>query len=138
MAAIKKSVRLVDNTAMVCRVVSRVSRNSSDNDVNWSGSINALADEYTVIMDENKPELSEKKWLALYCVYNGYVPSEDAQREARLLSWHISEGYQYDEQVRDALGSEEEAVAFIEQIKEWSITTQLSAIYHAKKFWSKC
>ncbi|WP_042990215.1 hypothetical protein [Vibrio cholerae] len=135
MAAVKKSVRLVDNTAAVCRVISRVSRVSGDDAVNWSGSINAMADEYALIMQENRPELTEKQWLALYCVYNGYLPREDAKLEARLLSWHVSEGYQYDSQVRDALGSEQDAIAFMDEIKSWTLTKQLSAIYHAKKFW---
>lgn len=135
MAAIKKSVRLVDNTVDVCRVISRVSKVSGNDAVNWSGSLNAMADEYALIMQENKPELTDQQWQAIYCVYNGYMPSEDAQREARLLSWHISEGYQCDEQVRDALGSEETAIAFMDEIKSWTLTKQLSAIYHAKKFW---
>ncbi|WP_172565570.1 hypothetical protein [Vibrio navarrensis] len=135
MAAVKKSVRLVDNTAAVCRVISRVSRHSGDDEVNWSGSLNAMAEEYALIMQENKPELTEGQWNALYSVYNGYMPSEDAQREARLLSWHISEGYQYDQTVREFLGTVEEATAFIEEIKSWPLTKQFSAIYHAKKYW---
>lgn len=136
MTAIKKSVRLVDNTQQVCRVISRTSKSAGDDAVNWSGSINAMADEYALIMQENKPELTEQQWNALYCVYNGYASSEDAKQEARLLHWHISEGYQYDEQVRDLLGSEEQALQFIEYIKGWPITQQLSAIYYAKSFWS--
>lgn len=135
MAAVKKSVRLVDNTVDVCRVISRVSKVSGNDAVNWSGSLNAMADEYALIMQENKPELTDQQWQAIYCVYNGYMPSEDAQREARLLSWHVSEGYQYDSQVRDALGSEQDAIAFMDEIKSWTLTKQLSAIYHAKKFW---
>lgn len=137
MAAIKKSVRLVDSTQEVCRVISRVSKGSGDDQVNWSGSLNAMSEEYALVMEDNKPELNKNQWTALYCVYNGYAPSEDAYREARLLPWHISEGYQYDEQVRDLLGTEEQAIEFIEQTKHWSISQQLSAIYYAKAFWSK-
>lgn len=70
------------------------------------------------------------------CLYNGHIPSEDAQHEARLLSWHVSEGYQYDAQVTEFLGSEQDAISFIEDIKSWSLTKQLSAIYHAKKYWA--
>ena len=134
--AVKKSVRLVDVTIEQCRIVSRVSRNSAEDSINWSGSINAIADEYATIMQENKPELSESEWNVLHCIYNGYKASEDAQREARLLSWHISEGYQHDSQVAQFLESEEKAIEFIERIKKWSLTMQLSAIYHAKKFWA--
>lgn len=136
MAAIKKSVRLVDNTIDVCRVISITSKQQGNESVNWSGSINAMADGYQLIMSENKPELTDNQWNALYCLYNGHIPSEDAQHEARLLSWHVSEGYQYDAQVTEFLGSEQDAISFIEDIKSWSLTKQLSAIYHAKKYWA--
>lgn len=136
MASVKKSVRLIDQTINICRVISRVSKTMPESEINWSGSLNAMAAEYALIMEENKPELTQGQWSALHCVYNGYAPSEDPQREARLLSWHISEGYQYDEQVREFLGSEEQAIAFIEEVKGWSLTKQLSAIYYAKAFWS--
>lgn len=135
MVAIKKSVRLVDNACKVCAVISRSSLEDGGAGVNWSGSINTMADEYLIMIQENKPELSPNKWNALYCAYNGYLPSEDPQKEARLLSWHISEGYQYNEQIRDFLGSKEEAIDFIEEIKTWPLTKQLSAIYHAKEYW---
>lgn len=132
--AIKKSVRLVDATIEQCRIISRVSLNSTEDAINWSGSLNAIADEYSIIMQENKPQLTDNEWKALQCVYNGYLPSEDAQREARLLSWHVSEGYQYDSQVQQLL-EKDKVIEFIERIKNWSLTVQLSAIYHAKKFW---
>lgn len=137
MAAIKKSVRLVDNTVDVCRIISKASKQQDHSSVNWSGSLNAMADEYRLVMEDNKPDLTDNQWNALYCVYNGYMPSEDAQREARLLPWHVSEGYQYDAQVTKLLGTDEEAVAFIEDLKTWSLTKQLSAIFHVKEFWSQ-
>lgn len=134
--SIKKSVRLVDNTVSVCRTISRAYKSQPDSDVNWSGSLNAMAEEYQLIMAENKPNLTNDQWMALYNLYNGYMPSGDAQREARLLSWQVSEGYQYDATVAELLGTKEDAVAFIEDIKSWSLTKQLSAIFHAKRFWS--
>lgn len=136
MASVKKSVRLIDQTINVCRVISRVSKVMPESEINWSGSLNSMAAEYALIMEENKPELTQDQWNALYSLYNGYMPSEDAQREARLLSWHISEGYQYDSSIAEMIGSEEQAVAFIEEVKGWSLTKQLSAIYFAKAFWS--
>ncbi len=66
MAAIKKSVRLVDNTIDVCRVISITSKQQGNESVNWSGSINAMADGYQLIMSENKPELTDNQWNALY------------------------------------------------------------------------
>lgn len=133
MAAVKKSVRLIDAAVRACCVISR---STDDDSINWSGALNTMALEYVLMMEENKPELTASQWNALYCVYNGYAPSNDPRQEARLLSWHVSEGYQFDEQIQELLGTEESAVAFINEIKGWSLTKQLSAIYHAKKFWT--
>ena len=66
-----------------------------------------MAAEYALIMEENKPELTFNQWNALYCLYNGYMPSEYPEREARLLWWHISEGYTWDEQIKEFLGTQE-------------------------------
>lgn len=133
MTAVKKSVRLIENTINTCKVLSIA--NTPDG-VNFSGSINALAAEYVLIMEENKPELTSDQWNVLYSIYNGHLTSDNPQREARLLAWHISEGYQYDSTITEFLGDKESATAFIEEVKTWPITKQLSAIYHAKKFWS--
>lgn len=132
MAAVKKSVRLVEEAANICR---SMLRKNAQGEMNWSGAINSALLEYSLMLEENKPELTANQWNALYCVYNGYEPSNDPRQEARLLSWHVSEGYQFDEQVREFLGSEDNASEFIKQIKGWSLSKQLSAIYHAKKFW---
>lgn len=132
MAAVKKSVRLIEEAAKVCR---SMLRKNAQGEMNWSGAINSALLEYSLMLEENKPELTANQWNALYCVYNGYEPSSDPRQEARLLSWHVSEGYQFDEQVRGFLGSEGNASEFINQIKDWSLSKQLSAIYHARKFW---
>lgn len=132
MAAVKKSVRLIEGAAKVCR---SMLRKNAQGEMNWSGAINSALLEYSLMLEENKPELTADQWNALYCVYNGYEPSNDPRQEARLLSWHVSEGYQFDEQVRGFLGSEGNASEFINQIKGWPLSVQLSAIYHARKFW---
>lgn len=132
MAAVKKSVRLVEEAAHICR---SMLRKNAQGEMNWSGAINSALLEYSLMLEENKPELTTDQWNALYCVYNGYEPSNDPRQEARLLSWHVSEGYQFDEQVREFLGSEGNASEFINQIKGWSLTKQLSAIYHVRKYW---
>lgn len=130
MAAVKKSVRLVDETIELCKAL------TITGDVNWSGSINAMAEQYKVMIDENMPELSENEKNAFRCVFNGYMPSGNLDQEIRLLSWHISEGYQYDEQVRDFIGSEEAAVGLIERVKGWSKSQCLAVMYDARAFWS--
>ncbi len=130
--AIKKSVRLVDDTIRLCYELSDVR-----SEVNWSGSINAMAEQYKIFADGCTPDMTENQWHALYCVYNGYMPHPSIREEARLLPWHVSEGYQYDEQVKEFLGSKEQAIQFLEQVQNWSIVQRLAVIYKTKAFWRK-
>jgi urocanate hydratase len=128
---VKKSVRLVDETMAVCANL------SPSGETNWSGSLNNLAEQYNLLIADNTPDLTEDEWNAFYCTYNGYMPHPSAKEEAKVLSWHISEGYQYDEQVRQFLGDEAQAIELIERVKSWSISQRLAVIYKAKMFWSK-
>lgn len=129
MAAIKKSVRLVDETIEVCKVL------TITGEVNWSGSLNAMAEQYAIMIKDNAPLLTEDEKNIFRCLYNGYMPSDNLKQEIRLLSWHLSEGYQYDEQVRDFLGSDEAAMNLINRVKSWSNSQCLSVIYTARSFW---
>lgn len=131
MTAIKKSVRLVDETQATLHNLTLTG------EVNWSGSINDMAAQFELFVNDNTPELTDNEWNVFYCAYNGYMQSQDQAREARLLSWHISEGYQYDEQIRQFISSEEAAVELIERVKSWSLSQQLAVIYKAKSFWRK-
>lgn len=131
MAAIKKSVRLVDETQATLHNLTLTG------EVNWSGSINDMAAQFELFVNDNTPELTDSEWNVFYCAYNGYMPSQDQAREARLLSWHISEGYQYDEQIRQFIGDEDAAIELIERVKSWSLSQQLAVIYKAKAFWRK-
>ncbi|MGR5451425.1 hypothetical protein ACP3V3_17035 [Vibrio sp. PNB22_3_1] len=107
---------MTEPTVNNCRTLAQAFNNQ---DINWSASLNVLSQEYLLIVTENKPQLSEAQWLALYCVYNGHLPSQDAQREAELLAWHISEGYQF-------------AITLVETINNWTLTQKLSASYWQK------
>jgi len=131
MAAIKKSVRLVDQTQATLSNLTLVG------EVNWSGSINDLATQFELLVGDNTPTLTESEWNVFYCAYNGYMPSQDQEREARLLSWHISEGYQYDEQIRGFIGSDDAAIELIERVKSWSLSQKLAVIYKSKSYWRK-
>ncbi|MGI2228110.1 hypothetical protein [Shewanella frigidimarina] len=126
---IKKSVRLVDDTIKLCHELTIAG------ETNWSGSINAMAEQYKLLIDDNMPEMLDNQWSALYCVFNGYMPHPSPKEEAKLLPWHISEGYQYDEQVRSFLGDEVQAVAFVEVLKLMSLSQRLAVIYKARAYW---
>lgn len=127
---IKKSVRLVDETIRLCNELSDV-----PGAVNWSGSINAMAEQYKILVEGCVPALTENQWKAFYCLYNGYMPHPSIQEEAKLLPWHVSEGWQYDAQVTEFLGSKEQAIQFLEQVKGWSTAQRVAVIYKAKAFW---
>lgn len=129
--AIKKSVRLVDETIAVCNNL------TLSGDVNWSGSINAMAEQFNLIIEDNTPELTGKEWDAFYCVHNGYMPHPSIKQEADILFWHISEGYEHDPEVRNCLGSKEAALALIERVKNWSTSQRIAVIYKARAFWRK-
>mgnify|MGYP006903650915 CR=1 FL=1 len=131
--AIKKSVRLVDATIKLCNELT--APDEAREGINWSGSINAMAEQYKIFADESLPQMTDNQRSAFYCAYNGYVPSPQIEQEIKMLPWQISESYQYDEQVRELLGSEEETTAFIEQVKSWSKTQKLAVIYMARSFW---
>jgi hypothetical protein len=126
---IKKSVRLVDETIATCRKLSPTP------DINWSGSINNMSAQFNLFIADNTPELSEKEWTAIFWTYNSHSPHPDPLIEVNLLSWNLTEGYQYDEQVRILLNTEEKATALIEKVKDWTTSQRLAAIYHAKAFW---
>ncbi|MFV0576102.1 MAG: hypothetical protein ACK5NC_11915 [Vibrio sp.] len=129
MAAIKKSVRLVDETIKLCHEL------TVSGDVNWSGAINTMAEQYKILINESLPELTGNQKHAFYCVFNGYIPHPSIEQEIQSLYWHLSEGYQYDEQVRDLLGAEEEAISFINTVKGWSKSQKLAVIYMARAYW---
>ncbi|WP_276681537.1 hypothetical protein [Thalassolituus oleivorans] len=129
--AVKKSVRITDDAIKALRPFSG---NSSD-EMNWSGAINSMAEHVSFWLDEMTPELTEGQWNALYCCYNGYIPHPDIQEEAKMLAWHIDQGYQFDAQVTEFLGDKESAHAFVDKIKSMSISERLMIIVKAKQFW---
>lgn len=132
--SVKKSVRLSDQAVEICR---KMSLSGGEESINYSGSINSVFAQFAEIIGEHTPELNENEWNAFYCCYNGYMPHPDIKEEARLLAWHISEGYQYDAQVTEFLGDPESAMALIERVKSWSMSERLAVIYKAKSFWAR-
>lgn len=127
--AIKKSVRLVDETIKLCHEL------TLSGDTNWSGSLNAIAAQYKVFAEDSLPILTEQQKTAFHCAYNGYIPPQSVEQEIKMLPWQLSEGYQYDEQIRDLLGSEEQAIEFVDQVKCWSKSQKLAVIYMARAYW---
>lgn len=131
MSAIKKSVRLTAPTIEALRPFS----DAAGEGMNWSGSINAMAEHMKIFLDETTPHFTDKQWHAFYCMYNGYFPHPDIKEEARLLPWHVSEAWQYDEQVKEFIGPD--IAGFLAVVKLCSLTQRLCIIYKAKQYWRK-
>lgn len=129
--AVKKSVRLTDITVDALRPFS----DAAGEGMNWSGSINSMAEHLKLFVDALMPEFTQEQWNALYCAYNGYMPHPDPKEEARLLSWHLKEGYQYDPQIAEFLGAETDAQAFFSKLDSLSLVQRLCVIYKAKSYW---
>lgn len=134
MASTKKNVRLTSESEHTVRVLTFAPKGATTDKLNWSAGLNAACCEHRLIMEAEKPELTDKQWLALACAYNGYLPSEDPAHEASVLPWHISEAEEYDENFREIIGDEYQAL--FNAIQGMSVTQRLSAIYHAKAYWS--
>ncbi len=127
--SVKKSVRLTAETVKTLRAVNK------DPGMNWSGSINDLARNYRFFVEANLPELSDNELLAFQMTYNGYIPNPNIEEETRILPWNISEGWQYDEQIKN-LFNEDEIADFLKKINGWGFSERLAVIYKAREFWA--
>lgn len=127
--AVKKSVRLVDETIKLCYEL------TNQGDTNWSGSLNAIAEQYKKFVTECLPTLSDNEKKAFYYTYNGYSAHPQLEMELNQLHWNISEGYQYDEQMQGFLGTKDQAIEFIERIQSWSKPEKMAVVYMSRAYW---
>lgn len=127
--AIKKSVYLTDPTIAALKPLSDVHGDG----MNWSGSINTMAEQFSLMIESSTPAFTEGQWNAIYCCFNGYAPHPDIKQELATLPWHIDQGYQYDEQVRQFIG--DEPAGFIEAVKALTTSQRIAVIYKANAFW---
>ena len=96
-----------------------------------------MAEQYQLLIKEAMPVMQENQWNAIYCCFNGYAPHPDINQEINMLPWHIEQGCEFDDQVMDLLGDEQQSKLFIEAIKQMSSSQRLAIIYKAREFWSK-
>lgn len=127
--AVKKSVRLTDDT---CELLHKLTLTG---DTNWSGSINAMAEQYALLIADNTPPLEEWQWLCFYCGFNGYMPHPDIKSELSRMDWLISESYQYDEQVREIIDENGDVSEFVAQVKGWTTSQKLAVMFKARAYW---
>lgn len=130
MASLKKTIRLNDETIKACVGISPQSGS-----VNFAYSINTIAKQFMILIEDNTPKLPENVWNAFYCAYNGHFPLPNIIDEAANLHWHISEGYQYDDQIKDFIDNDENLSELIEKINSWSISEKIAVIFKAQSYW---
>ncbi|HGS4512683.1 TPA: hypothetical protein ACMDOZ_002379 [Vibrio cholerae] len=131
-----RTIHLASKTVGLFRVMSMAKENNPFKGIGWSYSANAMADEYQLIMEENKPSLDDNHWRALHWLYDLYKPTTDAAKEADSLPERLLQAYHDDYHVSAALGNEEQALSFINEIRQWSKTKRLAAIFQAKANWT--
>lgn len=130
--AIKKSVRLVDETIELCKILTQ------SGDPNWSGSLNSLAQRYNILIAAVMPELAEGEKLALCQAYNGHMLADDVMQEVAGLDWQVSEAIQYDENVAELLthhGIDHEE--FKAKARGWNAAERLAVIDMTQRFWAR-
>lgn len=104
-------------------------------EINCSTAVNEMASLFSVFIEDNYPDLCEAKKIAFAMAYNGYMPSNDINQEAKVLHWHVSEGYENDTQIKNTLDSAGIVLnEFVEEIKGWSLSQKISVICTAKAF----
>lgn len=129
--AVKKSVRLSDHTIKACQSL------SAYGDINWSGSINQIAERYSLFCEQNLPDLKQCEIYALVQAYNGYIYSNDVMLEIKSMDWQIAEAIQYDPNVVENLTSGDiDPVEFINRSKAWSIAERLAVLAKVQAFWN--
>jgi hypothetical protein len=130
-AAIKKSVRLVDETINLCGILSRGS------DVNYSGSLNGMAQRYNILIKSVMPELGEGEEKAICAAFNGYTMADDITQDIAGFEWHISESMQYDGNFNDILNHYKiDGEQFKTKIRGWNAAQRLAVIDMTQRFWN--
>jgi hypothetical protein len=131
MAAVRKSVRLVDETIELCGVLSRGS------EINYSGSLNGMAQRYNILIKDSLPELGEGESKAICAAFNGYSMADNISQDIAGFEWHISESMQYDGNFNDILTHYKiDGEEFKTRIRGWSEAQRLAVIDMTQRFWN--
>lgn len=127
----KKSVRLSDDAVRLCHLI-------SDHEVNFSRSINVMADRYKYIMEKSLPELSEGETLALCAMYNGHAYHDDTQVEVSAIGAMLHESFEYDPNIAEILNQYSVDVdAFAMRVLKFSAAEKVAILHMVQKFWGE-
>ncbi|GIA91041.1 hypothetical protein VCSRO41_1798 [Vibrio cholerae] len=126
--AVKKSVRIVDSTVEVLKVLSDESES-----INYSGAINRMAQEYELLVECCLPKLTISEKSILIETYRDHIGLKNSKKEIQMLHWNVSDCLENNEKLKDLIGGEESVFTFVNKVKEWSNSQKLAAIYCAQK-----
>jgi len=138
---IKKSVRLSDLSERLCLILSETG------EPNYSGTLNKIAERYETIIGQTLPDLTQNEKLAICQCYNGYMKPERVRDQIAALEFTISEGYQWDDNVKelligaesadDLLGNDgSEIQTLLEKVRSWTIPERIAVIDMTERFWN--
>jgi hypothetical protein len=128
---IKKSIYLVDVTINECQSL------SEHGNINWSSSINAIAERYKLFYNYCLPALCEAEKNAIAQAYNGRVWHEKIDQEIKIMHWQIADAIEHDSSVRELLESDNvDANDFVERVKSFTNAERLAVIAFVNHFWA--
>lgn len=129
--SVKKSVRLGPLAERLCLIL------SDSGEPNFSGTINKVMDRYNHLIAASMPELEEPERLAIVQCYNGYMKPERTLDQIAGLEFTISEGYKYDDNVKELIRSEQAFQALLEKVRSWSTGERIAVIDMTERYWGE-
>ncbi|QIR16664.1 hypothetical protein [Shewanella aestuarii] len=130
--SIKKSVRLSDEAERLCYLLSPYG------EPNYSGSLNALAHRYNLLIENVMPELSEQEALVFASLYNGHMLNDNIKLEAQSIEWQLAEGFKYDATIGELIENADTTLEKLHsKVASWSIAERIAVIDMTQRFWSK-
>lgn len=116
MSAIKKSVRIIESAQEVIDIFGVV-----DTDINWSGCINEIAKQFSIMANENEPALSDEEWIELKDFYLEHEPKHGSDHSIDTL-------------ILSAAKSDKNCPGLLATVNGWSNTQKIAAVYSIKRF----
>ena len=129
--AIKKSVRLSSEMQELCTLLSQ------SGEPNFSGTINAVASRYNLLIKQALPVLNEGEKLAFCQLYNGHMLHDDLNIELQCFVGCVSDGLVYDTNVTEILKAHDVDIDdFKKRCFEFSMSERLAIIDMTQRYWN--
>lgn len=136
--AIKKSLRLLDDTIKEIQGLHEYHNNHNGNETNYSGAINSLSQYYSLFYQYCLPELTQAEKNALAQAYNGHLFGRELEDEIKSVHWQVGEAIEYDSNVVENLATEDiDPAKFLARVKAWTPAQRLAVLVFVQKFWNE-